>query len=144
MVDTATVPGNETPEETATVGAAVAGSGTQGILRVRMTNMPGELDPQRATGEEIGIASLVYEGLLRLNGKLQPEPAAAESWEVSSDGLKYTLKLKDNLAYSDGTPLTASNFEYAWKRLLDPQSPRQVIQLACIRHRGRIRIGLYF
>ena len=77
VVDTATVPRDETPAETATEGAAVAGSGTQGILRVRVTNMPGELDPQRATGEEIGIASLVYEGLLRLNNKLQPEPAAA-------------------------------------------------------------------
>lgn len=119
--DTATVETNETPQETATVGAVVAGSGVQGILRVRMTYMPGELDPQRATGEEIGIASLVYEGLLTLNDKLQPVPAAAESWEVSSDGLRYTLKLKDNLRYSDGSPLTARNFEYAWKRLLDPR-----------------------
>ncbi len=121
VVDTATVPGKETPEGTATGGAAVTGSGAQGILRVRMTNMPGELDPQRATGEEIGLASLVYEGLLTVNDKLQPVPAAAESWEVSSDGLRYTLKLRDNLAYSDGTPLTARNFEYAWKRLLDPR-----------------------
>lgn len=118
---TDTIPENDTPEATATEGAVVAGSGTQGILRVSMNNMPGELDPQRATGQEIGIASLVYEGLLRLDDKLQPAPAAAESWEVSSDGLRYTLKLRDNLAYSDGTPLTSSNFEYAWKRLLDPR-----------------------
>jgi ABC-type oligopeptide transport system substrate-binding subunit len=120
-IDTATSLAVETPEGTTAGGSTTVGGAVEGILRVRMSGLPSDIDPQRATEEGIGIASLVYEGLLKLNEKLEPVPAAAESWEVSSDGLHYTLKLRDGLAYSDGTPLTASNFEYAWKRLLDPR-----------------------
>ncbi|HST04269.1 MAG TPA: ABC transporter substrate-binding protein [Chloroflexia bacterium] len=117
--DTATPSSDETAEPTS--DSSVAGTGTQGILRVRMTGMPENIDPQRTDGEGIGIASLAYEPLLGLNDKLEVVPAAAESWEVSADGLRYTIKLRDNLSYSDGTPLTAGNFVYAWKRLLDPR-----------------------
>ncbi len=47
-------------------------------------------------------------------------PAMAESYEVSEDGLVYTFKLKEGLKWSDGSPLTAHDFEYSWKRVLDP------------------------
>jgi oligopeptide transport system substrate-binding protein len=48
-------------------------------------------------------------------------PAAAEKMEVSADGLQYTLTMRDGLTYSDGTPLTAHNFDYAFHRLFDPR-----------------------
>ncbi|NLM34895.1 MAG: peptide ABC transporter substrate-binding protein [Clostridiales bacterium] len=50
-----------------------------------------------------------------------PEAGAAEKWEVSEDGLTWTFKLRD-LNWSDGKPVTAKDFEFAWKRLLDPNT----------------------
>lgn len=50
-----------------------------------------------------------------------PEAGAAEKWEVSEDGLTWTFKLRD-LNWSDGKPLTAKDFEFTWKRLLDPNT----------------------
>ena len=47
-------------------------------------------------------------------------PAMAESYEVSEDGCTYTFKLREGLKWSDGSPLTAHDFEYSWKRTLDP------------------------
>ena len=51
--------------------------------------------------------------------KRQIEPGVAESWDVSDDGLTYTFHLRKS-NWSDGTPLTANDFEYTWKRLCDP------------------------
>jgi oligopeptide transport system substrate-binding protein len=73
----------------------------------------------------VGIAQLVFEGLLTLDKDLKPVPGAAEKVDVSSDGLKYTLTVRDGLKYSDGKPLTAKNFEYAWKREMDPRVPNR-------------------
>jgi len=75
--------------------------------------------------DEIGTGELVFEGLMGLNEKLEVVPAAAKKMDVSTDGLTYTLTLNDGLKYSDGTPLTAKNFEYAWKRLFDPRVPNK-------------------
>jgi oligopeptide transport system substrate-binding protein len=47
-------------------------------------------------------------------------PALAESYDLSEDGLVYTFHLRQGLAWSDGTPLTAHDFEYSWKRVLNP------------------------
>lgn len=46
----------------------------------------------------------------------------AESYEVSEDGLTYTFKLRDDITWSNGDPVTAHDFEYAWKRALDPET----------------------
>jgi oligopeptide transport system substrate-binding protein len=81
------------------------------------------MDPQQMGGYEGALGQLVFEGLLALNEQQQVVPAAAEKFEVSADGLQYTLTLRDGLKYSDGTPLTAPHFAYAWRRLLDPRTP---------------------
>lgn len=60
--------------------------------------------------------------MTRLDEYEQPQPAAAKSWDISPDGTEYTFHLRDNLLWNDGTPLTAHDFEYAWKRVLDPQT----------------------
>jgi oligopeptide transport system substrate-binding protein len=61
----------------------------------------------------------VMEGLMRLDDQNKPIPGIAESYEVSEDGLTYTFHLRD-ANWSDGSALTAKDFEYAWKRALDP------------------------
>ena len=64
----------------------------------------------------------LMEGLTRLGKNHEPEPAAAENWEVSDDGKVYTFFIREDAKWSNGDDLTASDFVYAWKRLLDPET----------------------
>lgn len=83
---------------------------------------PPTLDPHLGaafTDQRIMIA--LFEGLCVLDERTsQPVPAAASSWDVSADGLVYTFHLRAGLKWSDGTPLTAGDFVFAWRRVLDP------------------------
>jgi oligopeptide transport system substrate-binding protein len=84
---------------------------------------PDTLDPNRLTfafAVNASIARQVFEPLLRFDDKLVPQPAAAESYEVSLDGAVYTFHLRQDGRWSDGQPVTAGQFEFSWKRLLDP------------------------
>jgi len=63
----------------------------------------------------------VFEGLLRRGEGDVPHPAIAHKVDISSDQTKFTFYLRE-CAWSDGVPVTAQDFEYAWKRLLDPNS----------------------
>jgi oligopeptide transport system substrate-binding protein len=65
------------------------------------------------------IIGNTFEGLVRFNRSGEIEGAMADSWEVSDDGLTYTFKLRD-ANWSDGKPVTAQDFVYAWMRVLDP------------------------
>ncbi|GHU45470.1 hypothetical protein FACS1894120_0330 [Clostridia bacterium] len=82
---------------------------------------PDTIDPALNTALDSGIMVLTgFEGLYRYNRAGILEPALAESVTVSDDGLTYTFKLRDGLKWSDGTPLTAKDFVYAWNRAADP------------------------
>ncbi|WP_048600599.1 peptide ABC transporter substrate-binding protein [Rubeoparvulum massiliense] len=78
------------------------------------------LDPQRAQYNiEFEIVNAVMEGLLRLDPESKPAPGIAETWEISEDGMVWTFHLRD-AQWSDGTPVTAQDFAYAWQRAVDP------------------------
>ena len=62
----------------------------------------------------------LFRGLYKYDADGALVPAMAESYEVSEDGCTYTFKLKEGLKWSDGSPLTAHDFEYSWKRVLNP------------------------
>ncbi|UCC65447.1 MAG: AAA family ATPase, partial [Anaerolineae bacterium] len=62
----------------------------------------------------------LFAGLGRHTSEMGLVPDVARSWEVSADGCRYTFHLRDDAQWSDGTPVTARDFEYAWKRILDP------------------------
>ena len=64
----------------------------------------------------------IFDGLLRLGQDDKPEPACAESWEVSPDGMTWTFHLREGLKWSDGQPLTAQNFKDGFIRTLDPET----------------------
>ena len=61
------------------------------------------------------------EGLVRIAPDGKPQPAVAEKWEASEDGKKITFHLRKDAKWSNGDPVTAQDFEYAWKRVLDPK-----------------------
>ncbi len=79
------------------------------------------VDPGIARGvPEHRVQIGLYEGLLSYDPKtVKPVPGVAERWEVSADGKAYTFYLRA-CQWSDGKPVTAQDFEYAWKRVLNP------------------------
>jgi oligopeptide transport system substrate-binding protein len=83
---------------------------------------PNTIDPNLASfSNEIEQIMSVFEGLMTLDPKtLKPIPgAAAKDPEVSADGLTWKVTLRDGLKYSDGSPLTAANYVYGFKRTCD-------------------------
>jgi oligopeptide transport system substrate-binding protein len=60
-------------------------------------------------------------GLTTEDAKGEPIPGAAERWETSTDGLTWTFHLRDH-QWSDGEPVTADDFVFAWRRILDPKT----------------------
>lgn len=82
---------------------------------------PPSLDPTLGSGSMAApMLSDMVEGLVGRGPSKQPEPAAAETWTVAPDGLTWTFRLRPGLQWSDGTPLTAEDFVYSYRRLLDP------------------------
>lgn len=82
---------------------------------------PETLDPALMTGvPEHTLAMALFEGLVGYHPQtLKPVPAVAERWEVSTDAARYTFHLR-NSAWSNGDPVTADDFVYAWRRVLEP------------------------
>lgn len=82
---------------------------------------PPTTDPAVAgDGNSMEVVSLVYSGLVKLDENLKPVADAATKWDVSSDGLVYTFYLRQDLKFSDGTPVTAEDFAYSINRALNP------------------------
>lgn len=85
-----------------------------------VTDLP-SLDPaQPLNAQAVTVINLVFGGLVRFDSNLQVKPDGAESWSVSNDGKVYTFKLRSNLQFADGTPVTANDFVYAINRALKP------------------------
>ena len=77
-------------------------------------------DPQIAKSDSsILIAKNIFEGLIRLDENNSPYSEICTDFTVSQDGLTYTFKLKENLKWSDGTPLTSNDFRFGIERSLD-------------------------
>lgn len=89
------------------------------------------LDPHMVTGQpEHRIISAVFEGLVGPDA-VDPDadaPGVAETWE-SSDMQNWTFHLRKDAVWSDGTPLTAQDFLYAWQRILSPELASQYAEM---------------
>jgi ABC-type oligopeptide transport system substrate-binding subunit len=95
-------------------------------LRVAVSE-PVTLDPGLATDSPSwAVIEQLFSGLLEEGPGTDVVPDVAKSWEVSADVNKCIFHLRDDVRWSDGVPVTAGDFEYAWKRILDPTtgSPR--------------------
>lgn len=82
------------------------------------------LDPATVSGVPEGrIVRALFEGLCVKDPKtLEPLPGMAESWKVSEDGRTYTFQIRPDAVWTDGNPVTAYDFEYSWRRMLNPQT----------------------
>jgi len=91
------------------------------VLTFNLGADPKSVDPQLNSATDGGIVvNNTFEGLMRMNADGIAMPGTAESYEVSEDGKTYTFKIREDAKWSDGQSVKASDFEYAWKRALDP------------------------
>lgn len=108
----------------------VAGCGTTGkqannekIIRHNHGQEPETIDP--ALNTTVGGGTIIlatFEGLTKLDEKDNPVAGVAENWDISPDKTKYTFYLRKDAKWSDGQPVTAKDFAYAWKRALEPDT----------------------
>ncbi|MBF0708641.1 peptide ABC transporter substrate-binding protein [Alkalihalobacillus hwajinpoensis] len=101
------------------------------VLKLNNGSEPTSFDPP------IGFDSVSWnalnnlmEGMTRLDKEDQPQPAAAKEWDLSEDGKTYTFHLREDAKWSNGEPVTAEDFEYAWKRLANPDTASPAAFLA--------------
>ena len=85
---------------------------------------PETLDPHISSGQpEARIYMAIYDGLVEYGPKdMQPIPAVAKSWEISPKVDEFIFHLRDNAKWSDGTPITASDFVYSFRRGFSPET----------------------
>lgn len=97
------------------------------VFRARIAGDPETLDPQKGGfATDISIMRQLFRGLVSFDENLNVVAAAAkevpsvENAGISDDGLTYSFELRDGLMWSDGSPLTAYDWEYSLKRFFDP------------------------
>ena len=117
------------------VGLALAFSGAaqaEKVLRVGNDGIVQSMDPHYiSTVQTSRLTDDMFLGLLTYGQDGQPVAGAAESWEISEDGKTFTFKLRDHV-WSDGTPVTAGDFVYAWRRILAPETGAEYASLLYI------------
>ena len=65
------------------------------------------------------VAGQIYEGLLRYNTDLEPQPSLAKSWEIAEDGMTYTFNLNEGVTWHDGEPFSSADVVFTTKFLQD-------------------------
>jgi ABC-type transport system substrate-binding protein len=81
------------------------------------------LDPAKETdGESLNVCDNIFDTLVQFkDGTTEVEPALADKWDISSDGLKYTFRLRPNVKFHDGTPVNADAVVFSFMRQHDPK-----------------------
>jgi oligopeptide transport system substrate-binding protein len=107
------------------------------VLRLAVAEPLG-LDPGMV-GDDIStfIAAQLFEGLVEVDPDYNVLPAVAARWDVADGGRRYVFRLREGLCWNDGTPLTAADFEYAWKRNLALASRSPVAHLLYVIENAR-------
>jgi len=102
---------------------SACGSAQARDLIIGLKSEPSSMDPQyHSLTPNTQIAVTIFDPLVRTDSQLKPEPALAESWTV--DGNVWTFKLRPNVKFSDGTPLTADDVVFTYDRAPKvPNSP---------------------
>lgn len=136
--NTAATPDNKATEQTADSSAAGK------VLKVHFDVEVASMDPQIATdGTSFEVLAAVTEGLYSVDANGSPILAMAESVDKSEDGLTYTFKLRD-AKWSNGTAVTANDFVFSWRRLVDPAVASEyafIAEIAGIKNAAAITAG---
>ena len=112
--------GSQTPA--GSQSTAPSAGGPQ-VLHVDMGGEPPSQDPTQATdSQSITVLRNTTATLVYFDKNLNVIPWLASSWDISTDGQTITFHLRDNIKYSNGDPITAGDFVYSWKRLIDPRN----------------------
>lgn len=103
--------------------SAATATAADRVLRLGNAGEPETLDPHRYNLRlEETLLTDLFLGLTTFDAAGRTVPGAAERWETSADGLIWTFHLRPGLRWSDGRPLVAADFVYAFRRLLDPRT----------------------
>ena len=106
--------------DSVTTDTTAAAAGDK-ILNVMVEVEVESLDPQVATdGTSFEVIANYTDGLTQMDADGAAVPAIAESWDISDDGTVYTFHLRDDANWSNGDPVTADDFIFAWQRAVDP------------------------
>jgi len=101
-------------------------TGDENHIRVNLGTEPPSLDWSIATDHvSFNVISNLMVGLAEFDKELKPVPVIAKSWEIQEGGKRIVFTLRDDVHWSDGKKVRAQDFEYAWKRLLDPKTASQ-------------------
>jgi oligopeptide transport system substrate-binding protein len=91
-------------------------------FRVNLGTEPPSLDWSLATDHvSFNVIANLMVGLTEFDERLEPAPMIASSWDIFDGGKRIVFRLRDDVLWSDGRRVVASDFEYSWKRLLDPK-----------------------
>ncbi len=104
---------------------------------------PATLDPQLNNATDgANVIQHLFVGLTMKDKNNAVVPAMAENWDVSEDGLVWTFHLRDDAMWSDGKPVVADDFIYAWKRALDPATGSEyAYQVYYVKNAQKINAG---
>lgn len=98
------------------------GQGAGGSLIAAIAGEPDQLDPHKTSAYfSFEVLENVFDTLVEPDANLQMQPALAESWTVSPDQLTWTFRLRPGVTFHDGTPLTADDVVFSYRRIIDEQ-----------------------
>lgn len=107
----------------ALLAASVGVASAEVVINRGNDTDPATLDQHKtSTVSESRVLKDLYEGLVVQDAKANVVPGAAESWEISEDGLIYTFKLRPDGKRSNGDPVTAGDFEFSLRRIMTPET----------------------
>ena len=111
---------------------------------INMGSEPNTIDP---TLNSIGIVTTYilhnFEGLTKIDSNNNVQPGIAEKWEISEDGFTYIFHLRTNAKWSDGMPVTSKDFQYSWRRAIDPGTRASYsYMMEIIKNARKINLGL--
>lgn len=96
------------------------GDGASDRLIAAIAGEPDQLDPHKTTAYfSFEVLENVFDTLVEPDENLRMRPALAKSWEVSPDELTWTFHLREGVRFHDGTPLTADDVVYSYRRIID-------------------------
>ncbi|URN96043.1 MAG: peptide ABC transporter substrate-binding protein [Candidatus Pristimantibacillus lignocellulolyticus] len=91
-------------------------------FRMNLATEPPTLDPAQATDQvSFTVINAIYEGLTIVDENGDVQPGVAEKWDISPDGKTYTFTIRQDAKWKNGDAVTANDFEFSWKRALNPE-----------------------